>query len=198
MTKKTKILGIGLISISLFAILGGIFTSASLKDSLTKATSGAYSCGSIKFGYKDGEQTALDYSISAKIDGDMVKDSTYSTDIAGVTVSGDATVYGRADTKVPIKFGNSGGAGTLTITFSSNTVIGCTVYALGYNKDNSFIKVNEAEAQEVSNSVSSSDNYDFDPYFFELTETNTIKITCVKGITKSFRFFVANISFRLR
>lgn len=220
---KAKKLLIAALFASVAAVAVGAFSIAQTSEIIqSKATIG-YTCGSIKFGMKDSDSTAVVWDVgtgTTDLSGYYTATNNLIQSIECETyVSSGKTknlVFGAGNysgpagySKYVIRVGASKKKGSFTITFSEN-IVGCTVYALSYkNKDNNVVDkttmlVNSQEAL-LQNSALASLKADaaavtFDAYSFTFAATNTLTIGSKQDTVDSIsasRFFVANIAVRV-
>ena len=158
--------------------------------------SSGYSCASIHFGMDDGTRSALTYDCST---GATMANAT----VSGVTVESSTLtkVYcgDKNSTEYAVRLGTSSAKGSLSITFSES-VVGCTVYALGYGTDSAKVTVNGVSKELTSNytemaTKANASEVEYVPYSWTFDATNTLTI---EGQNKTkCRFFVADIAIRV-
>ena len=204
MKAKKFLLGTFFASIATVGV-AALALSTKVESERIRATNG-YSCGSLKFGFKDSDCTAVtyDYSTSQNI---ASVTSIYTTDASSKISSLESTnLYGDTSysysgshssdySKYSVRIGKSKGLGTLTINFSESKLIGATVYALPYvgkggTSPNQYdvpelvvmvvngqeVDLSEAQGPSQKNEANASIET-FVPYQFTFEATNKLTLT---------------------
>lgn len=156
----------------------------------------SYSCASIHFGMDDSTLEALTYDCSTTA-------TMANATVSGVTVESSTLTKAYCGDKnsaeYAIRLGTSSAKGSLSITFSES-VVGCTVYALGYGTDSTKVTVNGVSKELTSNytemaTKANASEVEYVPYSWTFDATNTLTI---EGQNKTkCRFFVADIAIRV-
>lgn len=194
-------------------VMSFAIVNANVNHTALAATSNiSYSCGSVHFGMKDDDNSAMTYDCSTA----SSNFSGYYT-ANGITVSsisatncytGGAYTASNTDySQYAVRIGKSKSIGTLTLTFASE-IVGCTVYALQYASDPVTVVVNGQETT-LAHNVSSVTKANaavaiYDAYSFEFDATTTLTITSKqasktvggKSVSAS-RFYLADIALRV-
>ena len=202
MRLSKKITAIALATVTMSAVCGAVVANTSMFD-LTRATgNNSYTCNSIRFGMEYPSTTALTYDCSNTIDSTFFN-KVYDT--APNLINESACTYEKVysgdknNHNYAIKLGSGSVIGSLSIKLNT-TIIGCTVYALGYKTDNVTLSVNGITQTLSHNITPVTKKADavaetYYPYLFSFNEdTDTINITTG---TAPQRLFIADIALRL-
>ena len=218
--KTTKFLAFGAIGVVAAAL---VFTAGALQRESPFIALGtspqSYSCSSLHFGMDDGsnsgyicsygttlakgtENKSLIDGFAHNIEIESFKIASDSTATGQILVSGGKYTVSKKDYYAThthgVKLGSGSGGSKLVITFSSN-VIGCDVYAIGWNDASNTLAVNGCEPVSIPKNADvagtmapDSINVEYDKYHFDFDETDTLEIVTAK------RLFIGDIAVRVK
>lgn len=202
---------VGLVGTVSAVALGGTEQVQAL--TLKTAPSAAYSCASIHFGMEDSNLTGYIATYGSTY---TEAKSPYETlgYVSGVTVTSFSVTGANAQwldlgTKYTVskvsytsehvhglKLGTSSKNTTITYTFEQN-IIGCDIYATGWNDTGISLSVNGSDSVDVAKNKDVSGNFvnkevTYTKYHFDFTSTNSLEIATTK------RLFIGDIALRVQ
>lgn len=185
MNRNKILLGIAISSMAIMGT-GIVIVSNNNISSLLKAGNNNYSCASVHFGMNDETCEGI-----ATLTGGSISIGTYEGtigDVNGITMV-SYKVEGQAIYKVEdcgLKMSSSKNDSVLTLTFDEK-ILECDIYAIGWNKDTSYLTINDNEDEKTlvksSSSIAGSGTVStkYEKYHFNVN-SNELKILSTKRL----------------
>lgn len=157
--------------------------------------SSAYTCASVHFGMSDSDHTGKAYLGSTNLGSGT---SIGEVDNVTMTAYSSSAAYRDPKTAESIKLASGKNAGSFTLTFEE-TIIGCTVYCIGWKDKSCTVSVNGATKQGVASDsgVTGSSGYanvTYEAHYFDLDETNSVTVSA----EKNKQIIVGDVSLRVK